>query len=198
MTQSLDELLKAIYQFYARGFHEDDPDYQTTAEYRRLRQARIHAAAEGNPWRVLLHRLSARFPLEPKGTIENGSLHLPTGKLDAGYVGSFWLEPQRPLEKNHKIGFLVSFLVPCYTVYSSSHVAVPGTEPQDWSQQIRFTFTASEETYARAITEEIQAVFPDYEALPPELGQVPVPGVAAGNMPLGRATLYHCVFTDAW
>jgi hypothetical protein len=75
---------------------------------------------------------------------------------------------------------------------------MPGTKPQAWSQQIRFTFTASEEPYARAITEEIQSVFPGYEALPPELGHMPVPDVAAGNMPLGRATLYHCVFTDAW
>ena len=195
MRQSFDELLHVVYRFYARGLQQYDPGYKDSEEHRRLVQARIQAAAPGNPWGTLLERLALRFP---KDQIQNGSLHLPTGGWDAGYVGSLWLPPRDSREKNHLIGSLVSFLVPCYVVYSSAHVAVPSAEPPDWSQQIRFTFSPDEEPHARVLAEEIASTFPDHEPMPPEIGNVVVPDVVAGTRRLGATTLYHCLFTDTW
>ena len=197
MRHSLSELLAVVYRFYPRGLRQYDPGYKATEEYRRLVQARIHAGADGNPWDVFLDRLSVRFPDEPKGTIQNGSVHLPTGRMDAGYIGCFWLPPRGPWEKNHMIGFLVSFLVPCYVVYSSAHISVSAKDPEAWSHQIHFTFSPDEAPCAQVITEEIVSAFPDYELMPPEIGNVVVTDVEP-NSPMGKATLYHCLFTDAW
>lgn len=195
MRQSLDDLLAIVYRFYPRGARQDDPGYKDTEEHRRLVQARMRAGTEGNLWDVLLERLSARLPKEK---IQNGSVHLPGGSLDASYVGWLWLPPRGPEEKNHRISFLISFLAPCYVVYSSAHVAVSGSQPQDWSHEISFTFSRDEQPFAQIVMEEILSVFPGYEPMPPEVGNAIVPDVEAGNQLLGKSTLYHCLFTDYW
>jgi hypothetical protein len=195
MKQSLEELLSVAYQYYARGVWPDDPAYQQTVEYRRLVQARKEAGAEGNPWRVLLDRLYERLP---NGKLQNGSLHLPGGGFDACYSGRLWLEPRGVQEKNHELGFLISFLVPSYVVYSFSMVAVPGSDPHDWEQKINFVLSADEQLVARIITEEILSVFPGYEPMPPEVGNTIVPDVATGLRYLGKATIFDCLFTDHW
>lgn len=194
MTPSPGNLLPIVYRYYSRGMNEYDPGYTETEEHRRLIQARLQASAEGNPWSVLLGRLYARFP---RG-IHNASLHLPTGRMDAGYAG--WLElPVRGwYEVHHKVGFLISFIAPCYVVYGASIVIAPTTRGTGRAQDIRFAFTPDEETYVRAITGEILSVFPGHEPLPPEVGNVIVPDVVAGNQMMGQTTLYHCLFTDAW
>jgi hypothetical protein len=197
MRQSLDQLLPTVYRFYARGLQPHEPGYKATEEYRRLMQARIKAGNEdltgSSPWCALLTRLSARFPMHQ---IQNNSFHLPTGEMDAGHTGLFWLAPRGPWEMNHVIGFLISFLAPCYVVYSSAHRI--SAEPSGGFHDIQFTFSPDEEPYARAITEEIEAGFPTYELMPPEIGHQIVPDVAAGNQVMGTATLYHCLFTDSW
>jgi hypothetical protein len=195
MKRSLNDLLAVVHRFYARGMQQYDPGYENTEQYRRLAQARIQSGAEGNRWDVLLERLSGRLPKEK---IQSGSVHLPTGRWDACYSGLFWLPPRGPWEKNHVIGFLASFLVPCYVVYSSVHVAIPESKPQDWSHKISFTFSPDEQPSAQIITEEILSIFPGYEPMPPEIGNVIVPDVVAGNQTLGETTLYHCLFTDDW
>ena len=199
MKKSLEELLAVVYRFYPRGLSPGDPGYKETKEYLRLVEARIKAGHEdlgGNsPWRTLLARLSARFP---EHELQDGSFHLPTGEMDAGHTCLFWLSPRGPWEKNHVLGFWISFLVPCYVIYSSAHVVSPSPEPRDGSQDIRFTFSPDEEPYARALIEEIAVVFPGYELMPPELGNQIVPDVVAGNQLMGKTTIYHCLFSDCW
>jgi hypothetical protein len=196
MKQSLDELLAVVYRFYAREVGQYAPGYKETEQHCRLVQARIQAGVEGNRWEVLWERLSGRLP---KDKLQYGSLHLPTGGMDACYIGLFWLPARGSWEKNHVIGFLTSFLVPCYVVYSSAFLALPwvGEKPR-WRQEISFTFTPDEQSSVQIITEEIQTVFPGYEPMPPEIGNVIVPDVVAGNQALGKTTLYHCLFTDDW
>lgn len=194
MTPSPENLLSLVYRYYPRGMNEDAPGYKETEEHRRLIRARIQASAVGNPWTVLLDRLYARFP---RG-IHNGSLHLPTGGMDAGYVGWLELPPRGWYEVHHKVGFLISFIAPRYVLYSASVVVAPTTRSSGRTQDIRFAFTPDEEPHAHALAGEISFVFPGYEPLPPEVGQVIVPDVVAGNKRMGQTTLYHCLFTDAW
>jgi hypothetical protein len=199
MRASLDELLAVVYRYYARGQHREGLNYKQTEEYLRLVQARIKAGNEDltgtSPWCGLLARLSARFP---DHQIQNGSFHLPTGEMDAGHSGLFWLPPRGTWEKNHVLGFLVSFIAPSYVVYSSAHVVSPSLEPHSAVHDIRFTFSPDEEPYAQAIIAEIDAVFPRYEPMPPEIGNQIVSDVAVGNQLIGKATLYHCLFTECW
>jgi hypothetical protein len=188
------DLLSIVYRYYPRGMSEYDPGYKETEAHRRLIQARSKATADGNPWGILLDRLRARFP---RG-IHNASLHLPTGRMDAGYAG--WLElPVREwYEVHHKVGFLISFIAPCYTVYGASIVIAPTTRSSGRAQEVHFSFTPDEEPHARTIAREILSLFTGYEPIPPEIGNAIVPDVVAGNQAMGQTTLYHCLFTDVW
>jgi hypothetical protein len=196
MRPTPDDLKATVYRFYPRGLDDDHPGYKDTEEHRRLVQARIQAGAESHPWRELLSRLRERLP--DAEYIHNGSLHLPTGHYDAGYIGWMSLPSRRPNEKNHSIGFLISFLVSYYVVYSTVLIANPTTTLNDWSQEIRFDFSPDEAPAAQVITREIESIFPGYEFMPPEIGNIVVPDVVAGNKFMGKTTLYHCLFTDTW
>jgi hypothetical protein len=192
---TLDELLSVVYRFYPREITPEDPGYKDTEEHRRLADARRRSGAEGNPWRVLLDRFSKRVP---GVSIHNGSLHLFTGGWDAGYVGALILPTRGPHETHHQVSFLVSFLVPCYVVSSLVIAVAPTTKSSGLAGYTQFTFTPDEEPYARIVTEEILAVFPGYEPMPPEIGNIIVPDVVAGTKPMGKTTLFHCLFTDVW
>jgi hypothetical protein len=77
--------------------------------------ARRQAGANNEPWRAMLRRLGDQFP---ENSVQNRSLHLPAGSLDACYSGRLSLPTNTPDEHYHYLGFLVSFLVPYYVVYS--------------------------------------------------------------------------------
>lgn len=199
MRQSLDELLAVVYRFYPRGQRPENPGYKETEEYRRLVQARIQAGNEDltgtSPWCALLSRLSTRFP---EHAIQNGSFHLPTGGMDAGHIGLFWLPPRGLWERNHVLGFWISFLVPSYVIYSSAYIIDRASMSEDGFHVIRFIFSPDEEPYAQALKEEIESIFPGFEPMPPEIGNQVVADVVAGNQTMGQTTLYHCLFTDSW
>ena len=195
MKQTPAELIATAYQFYPRGLEETDPRYKDSEEHRRLVQARLQASVEGNPWMTLLDRLQTRFP---DNMVQNDSQHLPTGQNDAGYLGLLWLPTRGPHEKSHQLGFLISFLVPAYVLYSAANVLAPTTKPYPTARHITLTLSPDEEPYARALTDEILAVFPGFEPLSPEVGNLPVPEVVSGIKSQGDRTLYQCLFTDLY
>jgi hypothetical protein len=125
MTHSTDELIEIAHRHYPRGMANEDPRNATTDEHRRLSAARRRAGADNEPWRALLRRAAVQFPgCSPS----DRSLHLPTGDHDAGYCGELLL-PTARAEHPHTIGFLVSFLAPCYVVYSTRTVDDVETAP---------------------------------------------------------------------
>jgi hypothetical protein len=64
----------------------------------------------------------------------------------------------------------------------------------DLFREIRFELRSDEQPYARAVAEEIEAAFPGYEPMPPEIGKVLVPDVVAGAGDMRKSTLYDCLF----
>jgi hypothetical protein len=114
MQHSLDELVAIIRRHYPAGIASDDPHYRQSEEYQRLAAARRAAGAESERWYSLLERLAAEF--RDLG-MQDKSTHLPTGQHDAGYSGALHL-PTAPGEHHHAVGFMVSFLVPYYCLYS--------------------------------------------------------------------------------
>jgi hypothetical protein len=134
----------------------------------------------------------------PENELQNNSSHLPTGEHDAGYSGRLWLPSRVPHENNHQLGFLVSFLVPSYVVYSAANVLAPSLRLKPVARHVSFVLSPVEEPFAQVLTEEILTIFPGYEPMPPELGNVPVPDVVDGIRSMGSKTLYHCLFTDTW
>lgn len=119
MRHSINELVERIYTLYPQGILSNHPWYEASEEYRRLDAARRRAGEEGGAtWSALLKSLAARLP---ECVVQNRSFHLPAGGVDAAY--SAWLDlPEsmyKPEEMDRRLGFLVSFVVPYYVIYST-------------------------------------------------------------------------------
>jgi hypothetical protein len=205
MKHTIDKLLTIVYRFYRHVKSYDDlgtDEERLTAsrDTEALIAARRQAGAKEpyEQWEAMLDRLSARFP---ERVISNESIHLPTGSNDACYIGRLYLIP-KPGEKSRALVFVVSFLVPYYAVYTYRIIPLGEHEKADPEYPARyqrsFTFAADEEPYVKEIVGEIEATYRGYEPMPPELGNVIVPDVLVGNQSLGKGTLFHCLFTDAW
>lgn len=196
MRQTIDEILTTVYRFYrsTKTYADLGPDTEE------LVGARRHAGSDGpyERWEAMLDRLQARFP---ECDITNRSIHLPTGRLDAGYAGRLDLPPGLE-EEGRDIGFLVSFLVPCYVVYGYRMMPLGEEEKADpeypTRHEIRFTFTADEQPYVQEIVREIETTYAGYEPMPPEVGNGLVLDVVTGLNTIGTTKLYHCLFTDDW
>lgn len=117
MDQTIKKLLDVVYAHYPRGLVFEDPAYKASAEHLRLVAARRKAGTDRAAWNGFLDRLSHQFPAD--GTL-NDSLHLLTGRMDAAYSGKLFPASAGP--DNLTIGFLVSFLVPSYLVFTSRSV----------------------------------------------------------------------------
>jgi hypothetical protein len=189
MKHSADELVELTYQFYPKGLWDSDPGYETSAEYRRLLDARQRSAREVIRFRALLNRLHMRFPT---CRIEQ-RLYLIPQVMDACFPAKFILPTLKEDEGEHALIILLSILAPCYALYRTLYFC-----KEDGSAvraPVSFELSVYEQPYGRAIMAEIETTF-GYERMPPEIGNVIVPGACVRHEPLGKATLFDCLFTD--
>ncbi len=196
---SLEDLLKAVYQYYPRAPSGPDHTFDgfaETEEHRRLVAARIRAGTENSAWRAMLDRLRARFP----DAVEDRAFHLPSGNWDGAYIGKLALPIVTP-EVEAKLTFMVSFLVSYYVIYRERWVSPPpGSPPPDGKDKpdsVRyeesFAFTDEEAPYARAVAEEIEATF-GHAPMPPTLGRTIVPDAWFDHYSCGTVPLFHYLF----
>jgi hypothetical protein len=202
MKHSAEELIAIAYQHFPRGMADDDPLYEQTPEWLRRKSARVRAGGNHEGWQTMLQRIQARSPREPPfgNLVENRSQFLesttagPTGRC---FSGALWMPGDDPARPSHEIGFAVSFLAPCYAVFSSRAVPIdPPMGMRDTERYVSFALSSSELRFARGIAEEIEISFPDHEPLPPEVGNVMVPEVASELPPPGVATLFECLLSS--
>lgn len=106
-------------------------------------------------------------------SLQNESLHLLAGWVDPAYSARIYLVPG-----GRTLGFHVCFLGPYYAV---NRTGAPGEEPA-----------------ATEIAQEIEATYPGYQPIPPELGNEIVPDVSPEGVPLGEATIYVCLLSVVW
>jgi hypothetical protein len=99
--------------------------------------------------------------------LDEQSWNLLSGRYDPGYSADIFL-PGR------KLGMYVSVVGPYYAIH---HAGAPG-----------------EEEVVLDLAQEIEASFPGYQGIPPELGNEVVPDV--GNF--GKTTIYHCLLSEVW
>src|SRR6185437_11600723 len=102
--------------------------------------------------------------------IQGRSLVLLAGWAVPGYDADMWLEGNRVL------GFHVSLLGAYYGVHR--------------------TGAPEEEPFASEIAREIEATYPGYVEIPPEIGNEVVPDI--GLKVFGETKVYHCVLSDEW
>ncbi len=60
------------------------------------------------------------------------------------------------------------------------------------------TGAAGEERAARDVAREIEAAYPGYQPIPPEIGDEVVPDVCVDGALLGEATIHHCLLSGVW
>lgn len=205
MRHTAEELLAIAYLYFPRGMQTDDPRYADTPEVARQKAARIPVSDRYNAWRQMLERLRRRFPPDqfPGFRVDDGCPFLAVATaeplLDRCYTGSLWPPVRSPRERHHSLEFLVSFVVPYYTIASYVIGFPPDPGAIFGGEHTRtFDLSTDELPFARAIAEEIRTTFPDHEPILPEVGLTVVPDVQAGNKGFGETTIFTCLFSHSW
>ena len=135
---------------------------------------------EAQHFRDAMRRGVAAYPtwralfdrLRPRYPLRNHSLSFQRGGWDPAYSGEIYLPGDCSLY------FHVSLLGPYYGIHR--------------------TGLPVEELPAVDLAREIEATFPGYVPIPPELGNEVVPDVAPGNRLFGEATVYDCLLAGRW
>jgi hypothetical protein len=180
------ELLETIYQYYPRGVIQDDPRCSDAPERRRLEEANQAAGRERPKWLAMLARLKERFA---ECCIDGHALHLLTPSSRAACYPGILLMPTPNVD--HRIGFDVSFLAPCYVLYTQRIYPVEHSLPP----VTRLAPDEAERPYWDAIAQEIEHTY-NAGYMPPETGHIIVPDVEPGNRQMGDAMIYDCFFDD--
>ncbi|CAN96257.1 hypothetical protein predicted by Glimmer/Critica [Sorangium cellulosum So ce56] len=182
MVINRSELLDVVYRFYPRGVRNFDriyvppnePFYDDTEEHRRLVEAANRGRAEYPTWEAMIHRMYERYGLQ------NESLSLVAGGSDPAYSARIYrpkdLEPVPSPNSRASLSFHVSLLGPYYGIHDTG-------EPDELPM---------------AVADEIEATYPGYQPIPPELGNEVVPDVAMDGVLMGEATIYVCLFSRVW
>lgn len=175
------ELLDLIYRFYPRGMVDihrmhvpaGEPVYDDTEEHLRLVEAANRGRAEYPTWKAMTRRLGDRYDLQ------NESIKLLGGWIDPAYSARIYrpkdLEPFLSLSNRASLSFHVSLLGPYYGIHDRGE---PDEKPA-------------------AIAAEIEATYPGYQQIPPEIGNELVPDVYA-TVAFGKETIYTCLFSSVW
>lgn len=170
---ALPELLAIVYQYYPRGLRAIHRTHVPLGEpvyddtEEHLRL--IVAAARGRRAYPTWKAMIRR--IGDKYGLQNESLSLLSGGNDPAYSARIWLT------EDIALSFHVSLLGPYYGIH------LPGIP--------------EEVPVARDIAREIEATYPGYQAIAPEIGNEIVPDVAAAPR-YGEATIYACLFSDVW
>jgi len=104
--------------------------------------------------------------------LQNESLYLFAGGTDPAYSATVWLSDKTTMS------FHVSLLGPYYGIHLPG---IPEAEP-----------------VAREVMREIEATYPGYQRIPPELGDEVVPDLYNPSAYFGVATIYVCLFSMYW
>ena len=168
------ELIDIVYRFYPRGV---------------LPYARIHAP----PNEPFYNDTEEHLRLVEAAN--RGRAEYPTWKAMIGRVGD------RYRLQDESLSLLAGRTHPAYSARIrfthetalSFHVSLLGPY-----YGIHLPGIPEEEPVAREIAREIEATYPGYEQVPPELGNELVPDVATDVVLMGEATIYVCLFSKVW
>jgi hypothetical protein len=167
------ELLDLVYRFYPQGMLQIPRMHVLPGEIvyddtEEHCRLMVTAARGRREWPTWKAMISR---MQQQYSVQDDSLHLLSGEIDPAYSGRGWLTDTT------SINFHVSLLGPYYGIQ------LPGVP--------------EEEPVAREIAREIEATYPGYQTIPPEIGNEVVPDVDAG-LAFGEATIYMCLFSEVW
>jgi hypothetical protein len=186
-----DHLFQTVYRFYPRGIRQDDPRWLDTDEHRHLVDARLRAGAERGIWRTMLDRIQRQFDCE----ICDGSLHLISGSYGACYSAELVIPERGPEVDRHVLGFMLSFLVPYYVIYSYRRFKLDPVTLDGRPPATRLEANESELVYWHGIAAEIEKTY-GADPMPVHVGHIKVEDVMPDNRAMGEAMIYDCIFSD--
>ena len=168
------ELLDVVYRFYPRGLHNYSrihaPPNEPFYDDTEEHLRLVEAANRGRAEYPTWEAMIDR--LGDRYGLQNESIRLLAGGVDPAYSARIWLTDETALS------FHVSLLGPYYGIH------LPGIP--------------EEEPVAREVAREIEATYPGYRPIPPEIGNEVVPDVAMNVVLMGDATIYMCLFSEVW
>ncbi|WP_272418796.1 hypothetical protein [Polyangium jinanense] len=168
------ELLDVVYRFYPRKMldiaREHVPPGELVYDDTEEHRRLVEAASRGRAEYPTWKAMIRR--LGDRYRLQNESLHLLSGGTDPAYSARIWLTNETAMT------FHVSLLGPYYGIH------LPGI--------------SEEEPVARDVAREIEATYPGYQPIPPELGDVIVPDLFEPRAYFGVATIYLCLFSEVW
>ncbi len=171
---ALSELLTIVYHHYPRGLlnihRMHVPLGDTVYEDTEEHLRLIVAAARGRRAYPTWKAMIRR--IGDKYGLQNESLSLVSGGTDPAYSARIWITDDVALS------FHVSLLGPYYGIH------LPGIP--------------EEAPIARDIAGEIEAAYPSYQQIPPEIGNIVVPDIDLDGATFGEATIYICLFSKVW
>jgi hypothetical protein len=174
MKPTLDELLDVVYRFYPRKMLNIPREYVPPGELAYVdteeHRCLVEAANRGRAEYPTWKAMTRR--LGDRYGLHDLSLHILAGGTDPAYSAGLWITDKITLT------FHVSLLGPYYGIH------LPGIP--------------EEVPVAREIAREIEATYPGYQRIPPELGDVVVPELYKPSAYFGVATIYLCLFSHYW
>ncbi len=179
---SRSELLDLVYRHYPRGIPNSsrvhvplgEPFYDDTEEHVRLMVAAARGRRDYLKWKALIDRIADRYSLQ------NESLSLMSGGTDPAYSARIYrpkdVEPVPSFANRASFSFHVSLIGPYYGIHD---MGGPDEIPA-------------------VVAAEIEATYPGYQQIPPEIGNEIVPDVGMNGAMYGEATIYMCLFSSVW
>ncbi|HVK62904.1 MAG TPA: hypothetical protein VM694_00425 [Polyangium sp.] len=168
------ELLDLVYRFYPRALlpfeRRHVPPGEPFYDDTEEHQRLVEASNRGRAEYPTWKAMIRR--LGDRYSLENLSLHLLSGWTDSAYSAGIWFTEETALS------FHVSLLGPYYGIHLPR--------------------LSEEEPVAREVAREIEATYPGYQRIPPELGDEIVPDVATSGCLMGDMTIYICLFSKYW
>lgn len=173
MTISRSDLLDIIYRYYPRGVRHIQRNFLPPGEvYYRDTEQHLRLVEVAKRGRAEYSTWQAMYRrLGKRYSVQNESMSLLAGNADPAYSARIWVGDDIALS------FHVSLLGPYYGIHLPSVVI--------------------DESVVQDVTREIEATYPGYQQIPPEIGDEIVPDVEA-HLAFGEESVYICIFSDVW
>lgn len=185
---SRNELIEIVHRFYPAGIAIDHPAYSRSPQAVRLAAARRKAVEERSTWDAFLTR--GRTSISHSRFADwSSSLELGADACYQARISGPGIAVEVP--RLDEVVVLVSFIVPCYFIYTSISTRDPRGPGSrrcfpSWIRRTRAMYQ-SVESVVRETT--------GFSKLPPDLLFLGLPDIQVGNRGFGHARIADCIFT---
>jgi hypothetical protein len=180
-------LVELVRRYYPTGLYGDDPRYQESTEYQRLRDLYRKAQEDDATWQRFLQHVREQIP-------ECSVFDMPGLPYDPSRRVRVYLPDSQVLAGEHKaVVAILSILAPVHILHAS-HEKVDLDEERATSRTWFPPLPPEFQPYEARLDALVRDSFGSVR-LPNDVLFTPVPELQLGNEDLGEGKLIHCLFT---